>query len=88
MAESNFMTDPDYTAMLAAQTAETVDIVTFDTEIEQQCSMADPKTVTVTLDPCGATALSDAVGQSCTSSSPTVMRTPAASSVAMPCARS
>ena len=58
------------TAMLAEQAAEpgllTVDIVTFDTEIEQQCSMADPKTVTVTLDPRGATALYDAVGQSVT----------------------
>ena len=58
------------TAMLAEQAAEpgllTVDIVTFDTEIELQCSLADPKAVTVTLDPRGGTALYDAVGQSVT----------------------
>ena len=58
------------TAMLAEQAAEpgllTVDIVTFDTEIELQCSLADPKTVTVTLEPRGGTALFDAIGQSVT----------------------
>ena len=58
------------TAMLADQAAEpgllTVDIVTFDTEIEQQCSLADPKDVTITLDPRGATSLFDAIGQSVT----------------------
>ena len=58
------------TAMLAEQAAEpgllTVDIVTFDTEIETQCSLADPKDVTVTLEPRGGTALFDAIGQSVT----------------------
>lgn len=58
------------TTMLADQAAEpgllTVDIVTFDTEIEQQCSLADPKDVTITLDPRGATSLFDAIGQSVT----------------------
>lgn len=58
------------TAMLAEQAAEpgllTVDIVTFDTEIEIQCSLADPKDVTVTLEPRGGTALFDAIGQSVT----------------------
>ena len=56
--------------MLADQAAEpgllTVDIVTFDTEIELQCSLADPKDVTITLDPRGATSLFDAIGQSVT----------------------
>ena len=58
------------TAMLAEQAAEpgllTVDIVTFDTEIELQCSLADPKAVTVRLEPRGGTALFDAIGQSVT----------------------
>ncbi|WP_051973695.1 vWA domain-containing protein [Cryobacterium sp. MLB-32] len=58
------------TTMLAEQAAEpgmlTVDIVTFDTEIETQCSLADPKSVTIQLDPRGATALFDAIGQSVT----------------------
>ena len=58
------------TAMLADQAAEpgllTVDIVTFDTEIELQCSLADPRDVTITLDPRGATSLFDAIGQSVT----------------------
>ncbi|MBX0301131.1 VWA domain-containing protein [Cryobacterium sp. 1639] len=57
--------------MLAEQAAEpgrlTVDIVTFDTEIETQCSLADPATVAITLEPRGATALFDAIGQSVTS---------------------
>ncbi|WBM80901.1 VWA domain-containing protein [Cryobacterium breve] len=56
------------TAMLAEQAGEpgrlTVDIVTFDTEIERQCSLADPAEVTVVLEPRGATALFDAIGQS------------------------
>ena len=56
------------TAMLAPQAGEpgrlTVDIVTFDTEIEQQCSLADPAEVTVVLEPRGGTALFDAIGQS------------------------
>ena len=58
------------TTMLAEQAAEpgllTVDIVTFDTEIETQCSLADPKNVTISLEPRGATALFDAIGQSVT----------------------
>ena len=58
------------TTMLAEQTAEpgllTVDIVTFDTVIETQCSLADPKDITITLEPRGATALFDAIGQSVT----------------------
>ena len=53
------------TTMLAEQAVEpgllTVDIVTFDTEIEIQCSLADPKDVTVTLEPRGRTALFDAI---------------------------
>jgi uncharacterized protein YegL len=40
----------------------TVDIVTFDNEVELQCTMADPKNVVITLEPRGATALFDAVG--------------------------
>ena len=70
MLKGSIMTDPNYTAMLADQAAEpgllTVDIVTFDTEIELQCSLADPKDVTITLDPRGATSLFDAIGQSVT----------------------
>ncbi len=58
------------TTMLAEQAAEpgllTVDIVTFDTEIELQCSLADPKDVTIRLEPRGGTALFDAIGQSVT----------------------
>ena len=58
------------TTMLAEQAAEpgllTVDIVTFDTEIETQCSLADPKNVTISLEPRGASALFDAIGQSVT----------------------
>jgi len=58
------------TTMLAEQAAEpgplTVDIVTFDTEIETQCSLADPKNVTTQLEPRGGTALFDAIGQSVT----------------------
>ena len=53
-------------ALIAEQSAEegrlTVDIVTFDDEIEQQCTLADPASVTVVLDPRGSTALYDAIG--------------------------
>ena len=53
-------------AMLTQQMAEpgllTVDIVTFDNEIELQCSLANPKDVVITLEPRGGTALLDAVG--------------------------
>lgn len=59
------------TTMLAEQAAEpgllTVDIVTFDTEIETQYSLAEPKDITISLEPRGATALFDAIGQSVTS---------------------
>ncbi len=52
--------------MLAEQAADpgmlTVDIVTFDTEIEVTHSLADPSSITIQLDPRGATALYDAVG--------------------------
>ncbi|MER3388204.1 MAG: vWA domain-containing protein [Microcella pacifica] len=56
------------TNLLAAQ-AElpgtlTVDIVTFDNEIEHQAVFADPATVTVQLEPRGSTALLDALGES------------------------
>lgn len=58
------------TTMLAEQAAEpgllTVDIVTFDTEIETQYSLAEPKDITISLEPRGATALFDAIGQSVT----------------------
>ena len=58
------------TMMLAEQAVEpgrlTVDVVTFDTEIETQHSLAAPTDVTITLEPRGATALFDAVGQSVT----------------------
>jgi uncharacterized protein YegL len=58
------------TTMLAEQATGpgklTVDIVTFDTEIETQCSLADPSDVQVVLEPRGATALFDAIGQSVT----------------------
>ena len=54
------------TTMLASQAEQpgrlTVDIVTFDDQIEQQCTMADASTVTITLDPRGSTALYDAIG--------------------------
>jgi uncharacterized protein YegL len=53
-------------AMLKEQMAEpgmlTVDIVTFDNEIEFQCTLADPKNVVISLEPRGGTALFDAVG--------------------------
>jgi len=53
-------------SMLRDQAAESgrlsVDIVTFDTEIETQATFADPGTVVVTLEPRGATALYDAIG--------------------------
>jgi len=52
--------------MLKDQMAEpgllTVDIVTFDNEIELQCSLANPRDVVITLEPRGGTALFDAVG--------------------------
>ncbi len=56
------------TSLLAAQ-AElpgilTVDIVTFDDEIEHQAVFADPATVEVRLEPRGMTALLDALGES------------------------
>ena len=58
------------TMMLAGQTAApgrlTVDIVTFDDRIERQCSMADPASVTISLEPRGMTALFDAIGTSVT----------------------
>src|SRR5688572_16375126 len=58
------------TTMLAEQATQpgklTVDVVTFDTEIETQCSLADPRDVEVVLEPRGATALFDAIGQSVT----------------------
>jgi hypothetical protein len=58
------------TTMLAEQAAEpgrlTVDIATFDTEIETPYSLADPKDVKVVLEPRGSTALFDAIGQSVT----------------------
>ncbi|MBX3098688.1 MAG: VWA domain-containing protein [Salinibacterium sp.] len=53
-------------AMLDEQMAEpgmlTVDIVQFDSIIEHTHAMADPATVTIELDPRGATALLDAIG--------------------------
>lgn len=42
----------------------TVDVVQFDDEIERVCAMADPSTVTITLEPRGSTALYDAIGMS------------------------
>ncbi len=42
----------------------TVDIVTFDDEIEHQAVFADPATVKVRLEPRGMTALLDALGES------------------------
>lgn len=54
------------TTMLATQAAEpgklTVDIVTFDEEIEQQVSLGDPAKVKIKLVPRGSTALYDAIG--------------------------
>ena len=54
------------TAMLAEQAAEpgllTVDIVTFDDEIEHSHTLADPNGITIELDPRGMTALHDAIG--------------------------
>lgn len=53
--------------MLAEQMAEpgllTVDVVTFDDNVELQCSLANPKNVVIALEPRGSTALFDAVGQ-------------------------
>ncbi len=52
--------------LLAEQSAQpgmlTVDVVIFDNEIERIYAMADPSTVTITLEPRGGTALYDAVG--------------------------
>lgn len=54
------------TAMLAEQAAEpgllTVDIVTFDDEIDHTHILADPATISIELDPRGMTALHDAIG--------------------------
>ncbi|TFC42641.1 VWA domain-containing protein [Cryobacterium sp. TMT1-21] len=54
------------TAMIAEQAAGpgllTVDIVTFDDEIEHTHTLADPATVSVELEPRGMTALHDAIG--------------------------
>lgn len=56
------------TTMLSQQAAEdgllTVDIVTFDDEIEWQCSMTAPADVAIVLEPRGSTALFDAIGVS------------------------
>ncbi|MBU1251324.1 MAG: VWA domain-containing protein [Actinobacteria bacterium] len=55
-------------SLLAAQAdlpgTLTVDIVTFDDEIEHQAVFADPATVQVRLEPRGMTALLDALGES------------------------
>lgn len=57
-------------AMLAAQAAEpgllTVDVVTFDTEIDFPHTMARPADVTIALEPRGGTALFDAIGMAVT----------------------
>ncbi|TFC93175.1 VWA domain-containing protein [Cryobacterium sinapicolor] len=54
------------TAMLAEQAAEpgllTVDVVTFDDEIEHTHTLAAPNEITIELDPRGMTALHDAIG--------------------------
>ncbi|WP_292826762.1 vWA domain-containing protein [Microbacterium sp.] len=54
--------------LIAAQAGEpgmlTIDVVTFDTEIELTHHFADPKSIKVELVPRGATALYDAVGWS------------------------
>jgi hypothetical protein len=56
--------------MLAEQIAEpgrlTVDVWIFDDRVERQCSLADPRSVVITLEPRGMTALFDAVGQAVT----------------------
>jgi uncharacterized protein YegL len=56
------------TTLLAEQVAQpgrlTVDLVTFDDEVERVCSLADPATVKIELIPRGMTALHDAVGRS------------------------
>jgi hypothetical protein len=40
----------------------TVDMYTFDTQVERVCSIADPTTVNVMIEPRGSTALFDAIG--------------------------
>lgn len=40
----------------------TVDLYTFDTEVTRVCSIADPKTVPLIIEPRGSTALFDAIG--------------------------
>lgn len=40
----------------------TVDLYTFDTQVERVCSIADPATVPLVIEPRGSTALYDAVG--------------------------
>ena len=56
--------------MLDAQAAlpgrATVDIVTFDTEVELQCSMVDISEARIQLEPRGSTALHDALGDAIT----------------------
>ncbi len=56
------------TNLLTEQAAQpghlTVDLITFDDEIEHQAMFADPATVQVRLEPRGMTALLDALGQS------------------------
>jgi uncharacterized protein YegL len=54
------------TTLLDEQMAEpgllTVDMFTFDTQVERVCSIADPTTVNVLIEPRGSTALYDAIG--------------------------
>lgn len=40
----------------------TVDMFTFDTQVERVCSIADPKSVSLVIEPRGSTALYDAIG--------------------------
>jgi hypothetical protein len=58
------------TTLLEEQMAEpgllTVDMFTFDTQVERVCSIADPTTVNVLIEPRGSTALYDAIGISVT----------------------
>lgn len=52
--------------LLEEQMAEsgllTVDLFTFDTQVERVCSIADPKSVSLQIEPRGSTALYDAIG--------------------------
>ena len=54
------------TSLLAEQASEkgllTVDILSFDDSIELQCSLADPSSVQIALEPRGMTALYDGIG--------------------------